>query len=358
MRRMAEEIQPIQEQSSWILSWLPSWCPTSPSQLKEAEEKMLKTVKSPFSRQHVRISSSNYLWTLAFSSQPQPPARARTPLVLLHGFGGGVGLWAQNLDRLSGGRTVYALDLLGFGRSSRPHFSTSAEGAEEQFVAALEEWREKVGLEAMVLLGHNLGGYLAAAYTLRHPHRVERLLLVEPWGFPARPENKNHASIPVWIRLMGAVMSPFNPLAGLRLAGPLGPMLVQTIRSDFKQKYSSVFDDNTVSDYIYHLNAQTPSGETAFRNMTIPYGWAQRPMLERIGLVRADIPISFIYGSRSSIDSDSGYAFKKIRPDVEIKVIRGAGHYVFADQPEDFNQTVLQILDGAETDGKDKGVKQ
>lgn len=37
-----------------------------------------------------------------------------------------------------------------------------------------------------------------------------------------------------------------------------GPMLVQTIRSDFKQKYSSVFDDNTVSDYIYHLNAQTP----------------------------------------------------------------------------------------------------
>lgn len=54
--------------------------------------------------------------------------------------------------------------------------------------------------------------------------------------------------------------------------------------------------------------------------MTIPYGWAKRPMLERIGQVQADIPISFIYGSRSSIDSDSGYAFKKTRPDVEIRV--------------------------------------
>lgn len=62
------------------------------------------------------------------------------------------------------------------------------------------------------------------------------------------------------------------------------------------------------------------SGETAFRNMTIPYGWAKRPMLERINQVHADIPISFIYGSRSSIDSDSGYAFKKTRPDVEIRV--------------------------------------
>ncbi|XP_023284278.1 1-acylglycerol-3-phosphate O-acyltransferase ABHD5-like [Seriola lalandi dorsalis] len=367
MRRMAAEIQPVKEQSSWILSWLPSWCPTSPSQLKDAEEKMLKVVKRPFSRQHVRISNGDYLWTLAFStpsqlcspaSCQQPPTRPRPPLVLLHGFGGGVALWAQNLDSLSSNGPVYALDLLGFGRSSRTQFSTSPEGAEEQFLAALEEWREKVGLEEMVLLGHNLGGYLSAAYALKYPHRVKHLLLVEPWGFPARPENPNHNSIPVWIRAMGAVMSPFNPLAGLRLAGPLGPMLVQTIRSDFKQKYSSVFDDNTVSDYIYHLNAQTPSGETAFKNMTIPYGWAMRPMLERIGQVRADIPISFIYGSRSSIDSDSGYAFKKTRPDVEITVIRGAGHYVFADQPDDFNQAVLQILARMEKKSEDEGTKK
>uniref|UniRef100_A0A8D3DQ03 1-acylglycerol-3-phosphate O-acyltransferase ABHD5 n=1 Tax=Scophthalmus maximus TaxID=52904 RepID=A0A8D3DQ03_SCOMX len=200
---------------SWMRSWLPSWCPTSPSQLKDAEEKMLKSVKRPFSRQHVRISNDNYLWTV-------PHAPPGPPLVLLHGIGGGVALWAQNLDSLSGSGPVYALDLLGFGRSSRPQFSSDPEGAEEQFLAALEEWRVKVGLEEMVLLGHNLGGYLSAAYTLKHPHRVKSLLLVEPWGFPARPENPNHNSIPVWIRAIGAVMSPFNPLAGLRLAGPLG----------------------------------------------------------------------------------------------------------------------------------------
>lgn len=33
--------------SSWMLSWLPSWCPTSPSQLKDAEEKMLKSKFRP-----------------------------------------------------------------------------------------------------------------------------------------------------------------------------------------------------------------------------------------------------------------------------------------------------------------------
>ncbi|KAG7276088.1 hypothetical protein CRUP_035164 [Coryphaenoides rupestris] len=324
MRRMAEEVPPVTEQSSWISSWLPSWCPTSLSQLKDAEEKMLKSVKQPFSRQHVRISGGNHLWTLAFNNnntatlpRPNSPAAEGAlpqawpgpPLVLLHGFGGGVALWIQNFDALSAGGPVYALDLLGFGRSSRPQFSGESQEAEEQFLRALEEWRER------------------------------RLLLVEPWGFPGRPDSSpQQGTIPVWIRAVGASMSPFNPLAGLRLAGPLGPMLVQTIRSDFKQKYSSVFEDNTVSDYIYHLNAQAPSGETAFKNMTIPYGWAKRPMLERVGRLQPDIPVSFIYGSRSSIDSDSGYAFKRERPDVEIK-------------PEDFNQTVLDILSATQPAG-------
>uniref|UniRef100_A0A8C8M0F7 Uncharacterized protein n=1 Tax=Oncorhynchus tshawytscha TaxID=74940 RepID=A0A8C8M0F7_ONCTS len=34
--------------------------------------------------------------------------------------------------------------------------------------------------------------------------------------------------------------------------------------------------------------------------MTVPYGWAKRPMLDRIGQIQPDIPISMIYGSRSN----------------------------------------------------------
>lgn len=38
-----------------------------------------------------------------------------------------------------------------------------------------------------------------------------------------------------------------------------------------------------------------------------------------------------------------------------VQVIRGAGHYVFADQPDDFNQTVLQILTRTEKTGNNNG---
>uniref|UniRef100_A0A3P9PXB4 1-acylglycerol-3-phosphate O-acyltransferase ABHD5 n=1 Tax=Poecilia reticulata TaxID=8081 RepID=A0A3P9PXB4_POERE len=330
-----KQTKPIKTSSN-ISNWLPSWCPTSPTQLKDAEEKMLKG-----KQKREKLSFSTHLHPNSSSLLP-PRSQPRMPLVLLHGLGGGIGLWIQNLDALSSCGPVYALDLLGFGRSSRPQFSTDPEGAEEDFVSALEEWRQKVGLEEMVLLGHNLGGYLSAAYTLKYPNRSKNLLdetKFHLFGSKLRGNRTMNKSIKsclngmvmIWARF-GAITSGHSP--------PSGPMLVKTIRSDFKQKYSAVFNDDTVSDYIYHLNAQTPSGETAFRNMTVPYGWAKRPMLERIDGVRADIPISFIYGSRSSIDSNSGYEVKKTRPDV----IRGAGHYVYADQPEDFNHTVLRIL--------------
>ncbi|XP_053324151.1 1-acylglycerol-3-phosphate O-acyltransferase ABHD5 [Spea bombifrons] len=336
----------LDRESGWFTSWLPAWCPTSVQQLKEAEEKMLNSIESSCSKEHVSISGGNTIWTLSFIRSSN-----KTPLVLLHGFGGGVGLWVLNLDDLCKNRTVYALDILGFGRSSRPHFDGGAEKAEEQFVQSLEEWRNALGLEQIIFLGHNLGAYLAAAYALRYPSRVKCLILVEPWGFADRPDNADEdRPIPIWIKAVGAMLSPFNPLAGLRLAGPLGLSLVQRLRPDFKKKYSSLFDDDTVTEYIYHCNAQPPSGESAFRSMTVPYGWAQRPMLRRIDGLHPDIPITVIFGARSCIDGNSGNNIQSLRPNSFVKTIaiRGAGHYVYADQPEDFNQKVSEICDSVD----------
>lgn len=128
-------------------------------------------IASTYNKRYVYISNGNKIWTLTFS----PDLSRKTPLVLLHGFGGGVGLWALNFEDLCENRTVHAFDLLGFGRSSRPHFDTDAREAENQFVESIEEWRKEVGLEKMILLGHNLGGFLAAAYSLKYPSRYVKI---------------------------------------------------------------------------------------------------------------------------------------------------------------------------------------
>ena len=164
------------------------------------------------------------LWTVVLNRD-----RAATPLVMVHGMGGGLALWAQNMDELAHKRPVYMFDLLGFGRSSRPPFSQEAKITELEFVDSVEDWRKEVNLDSFILLGHSLGAFLASSYAIKHPERVKHLILVDPWGFPEKPpDNEMENRFPRWIRVIATMLQPFNPLAGLRVAGPWGKTLGKT----------------------------------------------------------------------------------------------------------------------------------
>lgn len=164
-------------------------------------------------------NNTRRLWTLSLN--PRAPG---TPLVLLHGMGSGVALWVLNLDHLARSRPVYAIDLLGFGRSSRSKFNADPLKAEQEYVDSIEDWRRAMKLDKMILLGHSLGGYLASAYALRHADRIKHLILADPWGFPERPAVPPEVlrKLPMWAKVVRKVIAPFNPLAMLRVAGPWG----------------------------------------------------------------------------------------------------------------------------------------
>ena len=87
------------------------------------------------------------------------------------------------------------------------------------------------------------------------------------------------------------------------------------------------------------------SGETAFKNMNVSYGWAKFPMIDRISDVDKNIPITMIHGSESWISIESSYQTKYLRKDsfVDIRIILDAGHHVYADQPDNFNKLVDKI---------------
>jgi cardiolipin-specific phospholipase len=142
----------------------------------------------------------HYLNTLSIkatspSSSPPPPA------VILHGYGAGLGFFFRNFPTLAKwagrrGTDVYAVDWLGMGRSARVPFTVKAKRedikgrvteAESFFVDSLEEWREKMGLETMTLVGHSLGAYFSIAYALKYPTRVSKLVLLSPAGIPHDP---------------------------------------------------------------------------------------------------------------------------------------------------------------------------
>ena len=167
--------------------------------------------------------------TIVFEAD-QPPSvdeEPPVPLVMIHGFGCGIPQFYKNFDHLHSNRKLYAIDLPGFARSTRVEFSADAEQCEEEFVNYIEKWREGVGLDKFILLGHSLGAFLSCAYTMRHPSRVRHLVLDDPWGFPLKPtESEGNSStrrqLPLVFKAALHFTKIFNPLAPIRAAGPLG----------------------------------------------------------------------------------------------------------------------------------------
>ncbi|XP_011648272.1 protein ABHD4 isoform X3 [Pogonomyrmex barbatus] len=335
----------VQAKSSWIWGWF-SWSGSSSTMLRAAEKKILSCLKTAYRGWFVDIGPvvgpADKIWTISLNEESP-----KVPIVLLHGLGAGVALWCLNLDALASQRPVYAIDLLGFGRSSRPVFNSEAQKAEEQLVCSVEEWRREMQLENFVLLGHSMGGFLAASYAMRYPERVKHLILADPWGFPERPSDAaTKANVPFWVKAIAFAVQPLNPLWAVRVAGPFGQWLIEKTRPDIVKKFSPLLKDDTaiISQYIHQCNAQTPSGESAFHAMMQGFGWAKNPIVKRMDKLSDDIPITLLYGSRSWVDNSAGETIKQYKSSsyVNVQVITGAGHHVYADKSETFNKYVLE----------------
>lgn len=356
-------------QQGWV-SWfseklpsLPSWKPTSEEALEEAERNVLKYVKTPYHDEMVEVQPGVKIRTAVFNPPTESEENATSekyPVVMVHGFGGGLGLFVKNFDSVSERVPLYAFDLLGFGRSTRVEFSSDPQVAEQQFIDSIEQWRKKVGLKQFVLLGHSFGAYLSCSYAIKHPESVRHLVLVDPWGFAERTDAdvERQRSYPWYVRSIASVVGKFNPLSGLRAAGPLGPRIFEKIRGDLDRSFSDFLEDpnDSITQYLYHCNAQNPTGEIAWDRMTLPFTFPKNPMLKRIPSLSSSIPVSFIFGKRTWMDKTMGEKTRLLRGQesyTHTQFIPGAGHHVYANNTKTFNMAVAEILAKVD-EGKDQ----
>lgn len=264
-------------------------------------------------------------------------------LVMLHGYGAGLGFFYRNfepLTRLTGWK-LYALDMLGMGNSTRPPFKVTAKDQESQikeaeawFIDSLEEWRKIRKIERFTLMGHSLGGYLAVSYAIKYPGRINKLILASPVGVPEDPyavnvtmhepeestmvseftqdqnsvvnsqdgaaesstaakpkgffrssDSKKSTTKPVrrplpsWFAYLWD--ANVSPFSLVRMSGPLGPRLVSGWTS---RRFSHLDqgESDALHTYTYNLFRQRGSGEYALAYLLAPGAYARSPVINRI----------------------------------------------------------------------------
>jgi len=316
LNQMSFESAEVPESS--LSGWI-GWSPTSRSSLVAVENKLFNYIKTPFEAKYVSIpfpsgEKDSQIWTLIFNKESK-----KLPLVLVHGFAAGVGLWCQSLDAFAAQRPVYAFDLLGFGKSSRSSFRSTALEAEADWVQSIEEWRKQLGLKKFILLGHSMGGFIASSYALQYPDQVAHLILADPWGFTDYP-GSDEIEAPIWIKWILNLLQYFNPLWILRAIGPFGPLAVRIARSDLVHTFNAIPETNLIPDYIFYCNTQKPTGESAFHTMKVSLGLAKYPMVYRLPALRSDVPITFIYGASSWISSEPSKTVQNLMPNSSVNI--------------------------------------
>jgi pimeloyl-ACP methyl ester carboxylesterase len=127
----------------------------------------------------------------------------RPPLLLVHGFGASTDHWRKNLDGLKQDFQVWAIDLLGFGRSAKPNLTKSEEAPSFYGGVSLtysgDLWRDQlddfitevIG-QPVVLAGNSLGGYACLCVAAQKPESATGLILLNSAGpfTDSKPQQK------------------------------------------------------------------------------------------------------------------------------------------------------------------------
>ncbi|GMH32785.1 hypothetical protein BSKO_00619 [Bryopsis sp. KO-2023] len=339
--------------------FLPRWLQTSVSEANQAEINLLKSCRSDLDLVNTPVGECKheYMHSVVGGSSDNPN------LVCLPGYGAGVGFFFRNLDSMCSLFRMHAVDWLGTGLSGRPNFTAKTrEETEDFFLDAFETWREKTGLEKFVLMGHSMGGYLAANYALRHPERVEHLILVSPAAVDKRPEDLER---PKWAEspwtVRGQAWRTFSflwnvgatPQMAIRGLGPWGRKLVGGyVNRRFTQgEHFTPEEASSMEDYFYHITASRGSGEFGLRHIMAPFAWGKAPLEDRLAELK--VPVMFIYGESDWMDPSAAMrACKRMERargppqnacDRSVRVLPTAGHFVFLDQPKLFEKELVAL---------------
>ena len=230
------------------------------------------------------------------------------PLLYLHGTYLG-NLWLDYHKALSQHFHIFAPDTPGFGLTARPDWMRNM----DDYTLYFRDLLNALGLEKATIVGHSLGGWMAAEVAVWFPERVDQLVLANAAG----------------IRVKGTpigdlfAMSPQESMAisfeDLSAAMPLMPAAVD-------------------EDYLLAMFRQSTT------LASLAWNPSYDPKLERrLAWIKA--PTLVLWGANDRlIPSVYGDAFHQLIPGSKLVKLEGTGHMPMFEKPAEWSSTIAAFL--------------
>ena len=245
-----------------------------------------------------------------------------TPVVLIHGFGASIYGWRYQLVPLvAAGYRVVAFDNRGFGFSDKPaHGYHNAEYA--HLVVSL---LDSLGIASAVLVGHSMGGAIAAEVARAHPDRVRGLVLIDAAGFGMR-----------WPGVLKVARWPFVGAIATAFRGRW--ITRRILRSTFADRRRVTEADVDQ----YYAPAPDPDYGRALRGVLREFRF------DTLGggrLASVQTPTLILWGDADRwISISDGTRFAHELPRSEFVVLQRTGHDGAEESPDQVNRLLLDFL--------------
>jgi pimeloyl-ACP methyl ester carboxylesterase len=256
-------------------------------------------------------------------------------VLFVHGVGGWAENWSETIDRVAAsGRRAIAFDLPGFGDSSKVDGARYFDPRAPFYPAVVDGVRRALGLERPHLVGHSLGGGIAAVTAVVHPDVWRSMTLVAPGGFGP--------DIALFLRVFSL---PFlGVTTWLPRPASAGRAVLESCFHDRAKIPAHLYAESTRYDRTYPETLRVMRAVATFRGV--------RRSLREAWLARAGEypgPVLVVWGRQDGIIPAAHVKeLQRAYPNAELRVIEDAGHLVMEEQPDAFAAALLPFLDGTE----------
>lgn len=238
-------------------------------------------------------------------------------VILLHGLGADSHHWAANIGPLSSNFHVIALDQIGYGKSDKPVMRYTV----GNFAEYLYGFMEALNIPKATLVGNSLGGWIALDFSIHHPDRVDKLVLVDAAGLhPASP-----------LRM---------PKGGWKDLTPLDTHWFFDLMEANKAWATTDLGPHSFERHVKNGDSYTVASSVA--------EMATGREFEDKKLDRVQSPTLILWGRDDMlIPLAMGEHFNKGIAGSQLIVIEGTGHIPMVGKPDEFNQLVQRFLTAA-----------